>query len=486
MKELAYVALANRISAMIDKGIYKPGDKLPSLRNLHKENGLSVGTVLQAFNFLIDKGLVSSQEKSGYFVSHRTGRTLAPPQAIPASLSEHTVHIDRLLQTLKRDGAGKKFVSFANAVPDHRLLPFNSIKRVIQENSRDSTGSYLMLEERNGNPALREAIAKRSFLWKGATHPDELIITNGATEAILCSLQAVSKPGDTVLVQDPCYYGIMQVLESLNCKIVTLPSNPETGIDVAELKKACRTLDIKACVLVSNFNNPDGASIPTENKKEIAAFANEIGLPIIEDDLYGELFFENNRPDTIKAYDSGGWVMYCNSFTKTLVPGMRIGWCAAGRFANKVARIKSMHNGSTSNLNQRVVQQLIQSGAYDRHLHRFRLELNRNLRRTISLIESYFPAGTKISNPKGGIVCWIELPADIDTIALHELALEQELAYAPGEIFSAKGDYRNYLRISFCHYWEPKVEKALIRLGQLLTTACNAGTPGVLRHAVVR
>jgi len=277
---------------MVDSGIYKAEDKLPSLRSLHKENGLSIGTILQSFNYLIDKGLITSREKSGYFVNHRPGKKLPVPQALPVSLSERSVHIDKLLRKLRADGVGRNFVSFANAQPDNRLLPFNSIKRVIQQTSRDVSGSYLMLESRYGNVQLREEIAKRSFLWKGSTHADELIITNGATEAILCSLKAVTKPGDTVLVQDPCFYGIMQVLECLDLKIATIPSHPETGISINDLKTACKKLNIKACILVSNFNNPDGASISSEGKKQIAEFANTHHIPVIEDDLTGSCFLE--------------------------------------------------------------------------------------------------------------------------------------------------------------------------------------------------
>ncbi|WP_158795817.1 PLP-dependent aminotransferase family protein [Pedobacter sp. L105] len=469
MKEPVYITFANKIAAMIDSGIYKAEEKLPSIRNLHKENGLSIGTVLQSFNYLLDKGLVISREKSGYFVNHSLGKRLPLPKALPASLSERSVHIDQLLQKLRINGTSRNFVTFANALPDNRLLPFNSIKRAIQQTSRDSSGNYLKLESRIGNQELREEIAKRSFLWKGSTHADELIITNGATEAILCCLKAVTKPGDTVLVQDPCYYGIMQVLEALDLKIATIPSHPETGISVDDVKEACEKLAIKACVLVSNFNNPDGASISTEGKKQLAEFANSHQIPLVEDDIYGELFFKGSRPDTIKAYDTDGWVMYCSSFTKTLVPGFRIGWCAAGRFTYDVARIKSMHNGSTSNFSQRVVLQLLSSGSYERHLQKLRLELNKNLIRTTSLIEQHFPKGTKVTRPKGGLVIWVELPENINAADFQEKAFQHEVSYAPGELFSSKGDYQHYIRISYCNLWENKVQKALVKLGDLLS-----------------
>lgn len=471
MKEPVYITFAGKIEEMITSGIYKPGDKLPSLRSLHKKKGLSVGTILQSFNYLIDKGLLVSHEKSGYFVNNLVEKKLLPPVVMPLKVSSRSIHIDKLLQQLPLEGSGKNFVSFTNAIPDSRLLPYNALKRAIQETSRDLTGSYLGLENRNGNKKLREEIAKRSWHWKGNTHADEVIITNGALESILCCLRAVTNPGDTVLVQDPCFFGIMQVIECLHLNIATIPSDPLTGICVEDIKKVCEELPVKACVIVSNFNNPDSASISTSEKMAIASLADHLQLPIIEDDLYGELYFKGKRPDTIKSYDNNGWVMYCSSFTKTLAPGFRIGWCSAGRFSYGVSRIKSMLNHSTNNISQRVIVQLLESGGFDRHLRKFRTEMQKNAHHFISIIEQHFPVGTKLTYPEGGVYLWVELPAQINTSEFLAIAFEHNISYAPGEIFSSRGDYTNCLRLSYSSLWEPKVEQALIRLGELFSKA---------------
>ena len=473
MKEPVYITFANRIAKMIEDGTFKPGDKLPSIRSLHQKKGLSVGTILQSFNYLLDKGLVISKEKSGYFVQDVSSQEIPMPKVIPVSLSAKAVHIDSLLQKLPLDGTGKKFVSFTNALPDNRLLPFNSIKRFIQQTSRDYSGSYLGLESRYGNKCLREEIAKRSLHWKGHVHTDEIIITNGAAEAILCCLKAVTQPGDTVLVQAPCFFGVLQIIECLGLKVVSIPSNPASGISIEEVKKACKKLAVKACVIISNFNNPDGASISTEGKKELAELANTLHIPVIEDDLYAELFFKGGRPDTIKSYDTDGWVMYCSSFTKILAPGFRVGWCAAGRFAYDVARIKSILNHSTSNFNQQVILQLLSSGMLERHLLKFRLEMHKNFNRYAFLIQQHFPNGTKITQPNGGLYIWVELPVTLNTTSLLPKAIEQGISYAPGEIFSPKGGYQHYLRISYSGLWEKKVESALIALGKLFSNAVD-------------
>jgi len=469
MQEPIYIDLSQKIASLIERNIYKAGDKLPSLRTLHKENGISVGTVLQAFNHLIDKGYLTSREKSGYFVSYRNRQNLPAPQAIPATLSARSVHIDKLLRKLREGGSKKEFVSLANALPDHRLLPFNSIKSSIQKVSKDLSGNYLKLEDPKGNRKLREAIAKRSFTWNGKLHADDLIITNGTTEALNICLKAVTNPGDTVLVQSPCYYGIMLALEGLGLKVITIPCHSDSGIDVDVLVDVCRSMAVKACILVSNFNNPNGASLNSIKKARLAAFAAKYKIPIIEDDIYGDICFSGKRPDCIKSYDESGWVMYCSSFSKSLAPGFRIGWCAPGRFSYEVARIKLMQNSASNTLMQSAIYELLESGSYDRHLKKFRLELQKNMVRTIRLVEKHFPVGTRISSPAGGLVVWAELPAPINTTELQDTALDQGVSYGPGELFSNDGDYKNYLRISYCNQWDAKIERALENLGGLFS-----------------
>jgi DNA-binding transcriptional MocR family regulator len=423
--------------------------------------------VLQAFTYLQDLGLITAREKSGYFVSFRQGRQSALPQTIPGSLSERAVHIDSLLRKLREERSDKSFVSFSNALPDHRLLPFNGIKRAIQHISRDTSGSYLSLEDSAGNLELREAIARRSFTWGGVLHADDLVITDGATDALNNCLRAVTQPGDTVLVQEPCYYGILQSLEFLSLKRISIPCHSETGIDIHDLEDACNRFQVKACILVSNFNNPTGASLSSDKKKKIAALAGKRKVPVIEDDIYGDIFFEYGRPDTIKTYDKNGWVLLCSSFSKSLFPGFRIGWCAPGRFLYEVSRFKSMNNIATANFSQKVLLELLTSGIYDRHLKQMRKSLQKNLFQTIRLVEKHFPAGIKISRPKGGLVLWIELSKSIDAAQIQDAALRQGIGIAPGEIFSADGKYKNYIRIGYCTLWSTATEKALAKLGSL-------------------
>ncbi len=253
IKEPAYIAFANEISKMIDEGTYKPGDKLPSIRSLHKLKGISIGTILQSFNLLLDKRLIVSKEKTGYFVNNVPLSKLPLPDVLPVSLSVRGVHIDTILKKIPVDRTTKGFISFANGLPDNRLLPFNSIKRAIQQVSRDLSGSYLGLENRYGNSELCELIAKRSIHWKGAVKANEIVTTNGAAEAILCCLKAVTAPGDTVLVQEPFFFGIMQILVCLNLNVITIPSHSVKGIQASTGLDACDQFSVKCFIFVSLF-----------------------------------------------------------------------------------------------------------------------------------------------------------------------------------------------------------------------------------------
>ena len=467
MEDLLYIKVAKRVEDLVRNGVYQPGDKLPSLRTVHLQQGVSIGTALQAYYHLLDKGVIHAKEKSGYFVTRPANPEHPLPRSPHPSSAERNVSIDKQMQRLWMESPAKNFVSFANAIPDPQLLPQTSIKRAIQQALRDPAAGYLAYEDPKGNGALRKAIAKRGVTWGAVLRPEEIIITNGATETLHLCLRAVTKPGDTVLVQTPCYYGILQSLELMQLKAVSIPCHAGSGIMVEDLENACTNHDVKACVLVSNFNNPNGASLSTEKKRKIAAYANKAKIPVIEDDLYGDIFFGAARPDTIHNYDSGGWVLLCSSFSKSLVPGFRLGWCIPGRFGYQVERMKLMASHASPSILQHALHTLLQNGAYDRHLREFRRTLDKNLTHTMSLVAQSFPPGTAFTRPEGGLVLWIELPKHLSAEAVQAAAYEKGIAIAPGSLFSTAHEFKSYIRISFANVWSKKTENALKALGHL-------------------
>lgn len=469
MEKLLFVQIADRIESFINASTFRIGDKLPSLRTISLDQGVSIGTALQAYIHLIDKGLVTPKEKTGYFVARKSAQLLDLPRPAAATVSTHDVKVSAVLKKAAVAAYNRKFVSFFSAVPLPGMLPLNAIRRSLQQSSRDLQAGYLGYESTLGNTQLRELIAKRSFKWNRTLGSDDIIITNGTLEAINLCLRAVTKRGDTVLVETPCYYAILQCLEHLGLKVIELPSDSVHGIDVSRMETISRKSNVSACLFVSNFNNPNGVALTEGKKKAIAAFANKTKTPVIDDDVYGELYFGESRPGNIKTYDTDGWVMLCSSFSKTIVPGHRVGWCAPGRFMSQISKLKATLNISTAGIVQESVVQLLSTGTYDRHLRKMRAELGRQLSLTSQAIEDHFPPGTKLSRPTGGYVLWVELPSSVDAFKLQKLALDHHINFAPGPIFSSKGDYRNYIRISCNNSWTPAIDKALKKLGELAT-----------------
>lgn len=476
MKTFHYIAVAEKLEALINNGTYPIGEKLPSLRNVCQQYGISVGTVLKAFMLLEDKGLINAKERSGYVVLRKSISMLQLPQSIGATSVIQDVAIAKTLNNVTcPNKANKQYVSFFGAVLDSELLPFNAIRRSLQQASRDLTGVHLQYEQAAGNIILRQEIAKRSFKWNGKLRADDVVITNGALEAVSLCLRAVAKMGDTIIIETPFYFGVLQAIETLGFKVIEIASDSKEGINVETLEQICATQKIAACVLMSNFSNPGGVMFSDEKKLALAEFANRRKVPVIDDDIYGDLHYGAVRPSNIKSYDTDGWVLLCSSFSKSLAPGLRIGWCAPGRFTDSVVRLKAVSNVATASIIQLSLLSLITTGAYDRYLRKLRPELHRLVLLTIKAIEDYFPKGTRISRPQGGLVLWVELDRSINAVAFQKAAWKQDIDFTPGILFSNNGGYTNYIRIS-CTVWNAKTEKGLKQLGVLAMQYLETGS----------
>ncbi|HVE61476.1 MAG TPA: PLP-dependent aminotransferase family protein, partial [Chitinophagaceae bacterium] len=302
----------------------------------------------------------------------------------------------------------------------------------------------------------------------GKIKPEEIIVTNGCLEAITMCLRAVTNYGDTVAVECPSYFGIYQAIESLGLKVVEISSDPTNGLELPSLEKAIEKFNIKACVCVPNFNNPLGSCMPDENKKKLVDLITKHNIPLIEDDIYGELYFGKNRPRPCKYFDTKGMVMHCSSLSKSLAPGYRIGWTLPGKFFEEVRQIKRMHNISSPTLTQAAMAHFLQYGRYEYHLKNLRKALHTQCLRYIQSIINYFPADTKISRPHGGFVLWLELNKNVDVFKLRSEAMKQHISVVPGKIFSASCNFSHCLRISFGKPWNEDIDWGLKVLGELV------------------
>lgn len=463
-----YLQVADGLEKMIAEEVLRIGDKLPSVRLLSDKHGISMGTAFQAYYHLEGKGLIESRPKSGYYVRFNHSRFLdLPEQAKPAS-SSHDVSVKEMITSIYSDIASSDVINFALAVPDPALVPAAKINKSVVHALRNNKNHCIAYENTQGNEELRQQVAKLAFNWGGKIKPSDVIITSGCLEAVTICLKAVTKPGDTVAVESPTYFGIYQAMENLGLKVIEICSDPVTGIDLEQLESVVKKISIKACVAVPTFNNPAGSCMPEDKKKRLVQFITKNNIPLIEDDIYGELYFGKNRPRTCKSFDTNNMVMYCSSLSKSVAPGYRIGWTIPGKFFEEVKQIKRIQNISSPTLTQAAMAHFLKNGRYEYHLKGMRKALHTQCLRYMQAIIEYFPASTKISRPSGGFTFWIELDKKIDSFKLRTEAMKHKISIVPGKIFSSGTDYSNYIRISYGRPWDDDVDYGLMMMGKII------------------
>jgi len=463
-----YLQVSDGIEKMIEEEVLRIGDKLPSVRVLSDEYGISMGTAFQAYYHLEGRGLIESRPKSGYYVRFNHHRFPELPDAGQTLPISHEVSVKEMITSIYMDIAAPNVINLALAVPDISLLPAAKLNKSVVYALRNTKDHCISYEHTQGNPDLRKQIAKLAFNWGGKIKPDDVIVTNGCLDAISICLKAVTNYGDTVAVESPTDFGIYQAIESLGLKVVEIPADPVNGIDPDQLQKAIKKFPIKACVFVPNFNNPLGSCMPEENKKKLVEIITKHNIPLIEDDIYGELYFGKTRPKPCKYYDTKGMVMHCSSLSKSLSPGYRVGWVIPGKFMAEVKQLKRIQNISCPTLTQAAMAHYLMHGRFEYHLKSLRKALHTQSLRYVQAIIKYFPADTKVSRPHGGFILWLELNKKVDSFKLRTEAMKQNISIVPGKIFSAGINYANFIRISFGKPYNDDVDYGLMVIGKLV------------------
>jgi DNA-binding transcriptional MocR family regulator len=465
-----YMQVADGLEKMIADDVLKIGDKLPSVRVISDEYGISMGTAFQAYYHLEGKGLIESRPKSGYYVRFNHKRFRELPKIIQHDHLSHNVSVKEMIASIYTDIVSHtgKIINFAMAVPDTSLLPIAKLNKSVIHVLRNTKDSCVNYEHVQGNIELRKQISKLAFNWGGKIKPDEIIVTGGCLEAITMCLRAVTKPGDTVAVESPNYFGIFQAIESMGLKVVEISSCFIDGLELDCLEEAIKKFPIKAVVAIPNFNNPLGGCMPDENKKKLVELITKHDIPLIEDDIYGELYFGKNRPRTCKYYDTKGMVMHCSSLSKSLTPGYRIGWVIPGKFFDEVKQIKRIINISSPTLTQAAIAHFLQNGRYEYHLKNMRKALHTQCLRYMQAIIDYFPEDTKVSRPHGGFVLWVHLNKKVNDFKLRTEAMKHNISVVPGKIFSASCNNSHCIRISFGKPWDDDADYGLMMLGKLI------------------
>lgn len=466
--EHKYMDVAERIQALIEKRVLRVGDKLLSVRALSKEQGISLSTAFQAYYHLESKGLIEARPQSGYYVKFSPMQVLDLPKTCEPPDDALPVSVDEMINSVYVDLNNDKLLSFSMGAPAVELLPAARLNKAVMHALRNSKSSCLNYEHIQGNVSLRKQIARQAFNWGGTPSESDIIVTAGAVEALSLCVKAITRPGDAIAIESPTYFAIFQVMESHGLKVVEIPTDPVTGVDLDYLEQAIPRFDIKACLFVNNFNNPLGSCMPDDNKKRLVEMLAKRSIPLIEDDIYGELYLGKNRPKTCKTFDEAGLVLHVASFSKSLAPGYRIGWVIPGRFKEQILGLKRMHTVSTNTLAQAAVADFLSRGRFELHLRHLRKSLHTQSLRYLQAVSEFFPDDTRMTRPQGGFVFWIEMDKKFNSYKFHKRALKHNIGIAPGQIFSSQGRFENCFRISYGLPWSDRTEEGLQTLGKLM------------------
>ena len=464
-----YEKIASSISKLIQEGTYRPGERIPSVRQMSKQQEVSISTVLQAYLELENRGLIEARPQSGYFVrSPEFDRLPEPEPSSPGTDPSH-VSLHELMMMILRDTLNPDLIQLGAATPNLELLPTERLNRILSRLARNSGGEAHQYVLPPGLEELRVQIAQRSLSYGCQFSPNDIVITSGGIEAIDLSLHAVCKPGDIVAIESPMYFGTLQSLEIHGLRALEIPTHQRDGISLDALKFAIEHNPVKAVLTISSFNNPLGSCIPDEKKKELVELLAARNIPLIENDVSGEIYFTDKRPQVAKAFDTKGSVILCSSFSKDISPALRVGWVAPGRFKSELEWLKFTSNSATATLPQMAVAEFLESGGYDHHLRTIRREYANNVNLLSQAVTRYFPPETRVTRPAGGFVLWVQLPENIDSLELYKLALKNNITITPGYLFSATNQFSNFIRLNAAA-WTYPIEKAVERLGEMVAS----------------
>lgn len=476
--EPRYLAVVHRVESLVARGTLKSGDRIPSLREMAKQTGSSLMTVLHGYQVLEDRGIIASRPQAGYYVLPRplSAPKIAalPPMPLePIRLYSDFVRASDDGQRLISQAMRSDVLQLGAGLPDSSFLPNEQLSLRMSRVVRGQPDGVNRYDLGSGDPALRAGIAKL-MLGSGANvAPDEILVTPGATPGLLVALRAVASPGDAIALESPGYYGFYAMLRFLGLRAIEIPSDPDHGISPDEFERALAgRIRIRALVISSAFSNPSGSRLSRESMVRIAGLCRLHNVALIDDDTYGELYHGETRPHPPKSLAPDD-VIHIGSFSKILAPGYRIGWIAGGRYQQEIRLCHSMAVLSVALPNQLAIAAFLADGGMSRHLRRLRLHYRENLASIRHCVAASFPEGTSITDPQGGYFLWVRLPDGVKAAELAELSIREHISVAPGTLFSSRGNYAGHIRLNGALPWSDRIEQAIQRLGALTAGLMN-------------
>ncbi|OPX55317.1 DNA-binding transcriptional regulator, MocR family, contains an aminotransferase domain [Oceanospirillum multiglobuliferum] len=466
MKIYRYEALENELREQLLNGRYRNGERLPSIRTLCADYGVSKATVLHALHRLESDQWVVAQPKSGYFVQLPTIKS-PKPNKVDTPVAPAPVTVPAIFRDIMGRSAAFDILpadGFAES-SQHLVLLNRLISRRLRTHPEQKANYY---DEPAGKIGLREALTELYRQRLLNTTPEEICITSGCQHALFLALMATCKRGDTVAVESPAFYGVLQIMEQLELNIIEISADAEMGLDVTELAEKISRWPIKACVVSPNFGTPTGSQMPLASRQRLLQLALQHQFYVIEDDIYGDLAFGSESPAPLKALDEHQQVILCGSFSKSLSRDLRIGWIMGAALQDKLVQLKLITQLASPQAVQGGLAQFIAEGHYRRYVAQYKQRLREQRDQLLYELKQHWGDKISYSQPKGGLCLWVELPAHIDTQISYQGLLEQGVVLTPGVLFSAHGLYHNYLRISFSQPLTTRRRAALHQLFQAL------------------
>ena len=464
-----YQTLALELRHAMNDGRLPAGERLPSVREAAKSRGLSINTVLAAYRQLETHGLIEARPQSGYFVRSRLPTPPAPRFA-PASTTAQpaeTVVLDQITRVLGAQSSSDTTDLSLACPKGGDFYPGERLSRLVADLARHRPQLLTDYSLPPGSLLLRREICRHAQDLAMTLAPDDIILTNGCMEALQLALRAVTRPGDTIALESPTYFNLIPLAERLGLRTIEVPTHPDTGMSLDALELLLSEKRLQAIVAMPNVHNPLGTSMPIDSKRRLAELANTYKVPVIEDALYAELQYTTPLQPAAKAFDRDGWVIVCASYTKTLAPGFRIGWMEGGRFRRELSELKFCSSVSQPALLCEALGVFLENGGYAQHLRRLRRTYAGQIDRLRALIDSAFPDGTRATQPTGGFLLWVQLPAGCDANRLFDAALARRISITPGNLFSPSGRYTQHIRLSGCYPFSDRYVHALMSLGEL-------------------
>lgn len=473
-----YLQIAAQLTELVRNGTLARGEKLPSVRELARQRGVAQSTVVQAYHWLEDARLITARPRSGFFVAARPA-SLPQPTTTPRPLRRaREVSVDWLGQRILGRDQPADMVSFSSGTPGPELFNPDRVRRAVTRAAQRHRHLLCTYPSSSGHEEARRALARYAVGLGCSLDPENILITGGCMDSIVLCLRAATQPGDIVALESPTHFSFLEVLQGLHLRALEIPTHPRHGLSLDALQLALETQPVKAVMVVPTLSNPLGSCMPQAERRRLAQMAARHGMAVIEDAIYNDLVEVDELRRTVKSYDTTGHVMLCDSFSKTLAPGLRLGWVEAGRWSQAMRAIKDLQAGGQSAVLELALADLITQAGHAASMRQLRAAVAARMDAVRRVIATHFPQGTRVSDPPGGLLLWLELPRALDSVLLHEACLADGLLIAPGTVFSASGRFRNCLRIGVGGDWTPAHLDGLRKVGETATR--------MLRSAVVR